>query len=138
MKENNYCVKFLVGFKCFSNKLTKIRRYCWDMTVSNWFLFVILFNVDSSALRRNWCYSQFMLWIRDQQWIVFSLLISTHEMLSMSKSTVSKFNYSDSFVLTTILIYNYRLQWVWLQRWHQTHNIRSMFNSYAYLFRFIT
>ena len=77
--------------------------------------------------------------IRDQQWIDFSLIISTHEILRMSESTVLKFNYSDSFVLSTTLIYKYRLQWVWVQSWHQTHtrHIRNMFDSYAYLFRFI-
>ena len=37
----------------------------------------------------------------------FSLLISTHVILSMSESTILKFNYSDSFVLTTTLIYKY-------------------------------
>ena len=75
--------------------------------------------------------------IRDPQLIVFSLLITTHEILSISESTVLKFHYSDSFVLTTTLIYKYVLQWVWVQRRHQTHNIRNIFDSYAYSFRFI-
>ena len=56
----------------------------------------------------------------------------------MSESTVLKFNNSDSFVLSTTLIYKYRLQWVWVQRWHQTHNIRNVFDSYVYSFRFIS
>ena len=34
-------------------------------------------------------------WDRDQQRIAFSLLISTHDILSMSESTVLKFHYSD-------------------------------------------
>ena len=38
--------------------------------------------------------------------------------------------YSDSFVLSTILIYKYRLQWVCVQRCHQTHSNRV---SYAWL-----
>ena len=49
--------------------------------------------------------------------IVFWLLIRTHKILSMKKSTVLKFNYSDSFVLITTLIYKYRLQWAWVQRY---------------------
>ena len=53
--------------------------------------------------------------------LLFSLLISTHEILSMNDPTVLKFNYS--FALTTTLIYKYRLQWVWAQCWYQTHNI---------------
>ena len=57
---------------------------------------------------------------REQQWIVFSLLISTHEILSISESAVMKFNYFDSFIHTTTLIYKYRLPCVWVQRWHQT------------------
>ena len=36
---------------------------------------------------------------RDQQLIVFSLVKSLHEILSMSESTVLKFNNSDSFIL---------------------------------------
>ena len=35
----------------------------------------------------------------------FELLISTLEILGMSEAIVLKFNYSDSFVLTTMLIY---------------------------------
>ena len=35
----------------------------------------------------------------------FVLLISTHEILGMSDSAALKFNYSDSFVLSTTLIY---------------------------------
>ena len=72
---------------------------------------------------------------RDQQWIVFSLLISTRVILSMSDPTVLKFNYSDSFELSSTLIYKNRLQWVWVQRWH--HNIKNLFDSYVYSFRFI-
>ena len=82
-------------------------------------------------------YFLFSLWTRDQQRIAFSLLISTHAILSITESTVLKFNYSDSFVLSSTLIYKYRLQWAWVQRWHQTYNIRNMFDSYAYSFRFI-
>ena len=68
-----------------------------------------------------------------QQWIVFSLLIRTHVILSMSESIVLKFNYSDSFLLTsTALIYKYSLKRVSVQHWHQTHNIRNMFDSHAY------
>ena len=48
-----------------------------------------------------------------------------------------KFNYCDSFVLKSTLIYMYRLQWVWVQPWHQTHNIRNMLDSYVYSLRFI-
>ena len=40
----------------------------------------------------------------------FLLIVSTHEILSMSGSTVLKFNYSDSFVPTTTWIYKYKLQ----------------------------
>ena len=43
-----------------------------------------------------------------------------------------KFYYSDSFVISSTSIYKHRLQWVWVQRWHQAHNIRNMFDSYAY------
>ena len=68
----------------------------------------------------------------------FSLLISTHKTLNISRSTILKFNYHDLFVLTIKLIYMYSLQWVWVQRWHQTHNIRNMLDSEAYSFRFIT
>ena len=73
------------------------------------------------------------LWIRDLQWIAISLYISTHEILNISKSTRLKFNYvlCDSAVLTTTLIYKYRLQWVCVQHSHQTHTIRNMFDSYA-------
>ena len=53
--------------------------------------------------------------------------------LYMRESTVLEFNTTDSFVHTTTLIYVYRLQWVWVQRWHQTHNIQNMFDSYACL-----
>ena len=73
---------------------------------------------------------------RDQQWIDFSLFINNHIILSMNKSIVLKFNYSDSFLLTTTLIYKYSLQWVWIQHWEQTHNIRNIFDSYTYSFRF--
>ena len=69
--------------------------------------------------------------------MVFSLLISTHVILSISESTVLKFNYSDSFTRTTTLIYKYSVQWVWVERWHQTYNLRNMFDSYAYSFGFI-
>ena len=74
---------------------------------------------------------------RDQQWIAFSLLVSSHEILSMIESTALKSNYSDSFVLKSTLIYKYRLQWVWVKRWHQTHYISNMFDLYVYSFRFI-
>ena len=60
----------------------------------------------------------------------FFLLISTHEILSVNESTVLKFNYSDSFVFTTTLIYKYKLQWVWVQHWHQTHNVRNIFDKF--------
>ena len=53
--------------------------------------------------------------MRDQQWILFSLLISTHEIFSMSESIVLKFNYSDSIVLSTTFFYKHRLQCVWIQ-----------------------
>ena len=43
--------------------------------------------------------------IKAQQCIAFLLIISIHEILSTSALTVLKFNYSDSFVLTTTLIY---------------------------------
>ena len=72
----------------------------------------------------NWKYSQLMpremtyIHTRDQQWIAFLLLISTHEILSIYESTVLKYNYYDPFVLTTTLIYKYRLQWAWVQHWH--------------------
>ena len=56
---------------------------------------------------------------------------------NISESTKLKFNYSHSFVLTTTLIYKYSLQWVWVQCWHQTHNIRNVFDSNAYSFRLI-
>ena len=49
----------------------------------------------------------YLLPITDQQWFIFSPLISTHKILSMSQSTELKFNYSDSFVLTTAFIYEY-------------------------------
>ena len=75
--------------------------------------------------------------IRDQQWTVFSQPISNHVILSMSESTVLKFNYSDSFIFKSTKIYKYRLQWVWVERWHQTHNIRNIFDSYVYPFRLI-
>ena len=55
----------------------------------------------------------------------------------MCKSTALKFKYADLFVLSSTLIYKYRLQWVWVQRWHQTHNIPNMFDSYPYTYRFI-
>ena len=74
---------------------------------------------------------------RDQQWIDFSLLKSTHDILSKSESPVLKSNYSDSFVLSSTLIYKYRLQWNSVQRWHQTLTIQNMFNSYPYSFRLI-
>ena len=35
----------------------------------------------------------------------------------------------DSFVVTTTLIYKYRLQWIWVERWYQTHHIRNMFDD---------
>ena len=63
----------------------------------------------------------FYIGVRGQQWIDFLLLISAHVILSIRESTVLKFNYSDSIILTKTL----RLQWVWVQRWHQTHNIRN-------------
>ena len=44
--------------------------------------------------------------------IDFPLLISTHEILNISESTVLKFNHSDSFVYSTTLIYKYTLKWV--------------------------
>ena len=59
----------------------------------------------------------------------FSLFISTYEILTKSESTVLKFNYSDSFVLSSTLIYKYRLQWVWVQRWYQTLTIRNIIDS---------
>ena len=65
---------------------------------------------------------------RDQQWIV-PLLISTHDILSISESTVFKFKYFDLFVLITTLFHTYRLHWLWVQCWHQTHNNRNMFDS---------
>ena len=42
------------------------------------------------------------LWIRYQQRIVFSLLISTHEILNISKSRILKFNYVLRFILLLI------------------------------------
>ena len=48
--------------------------------------------------------------IADQQRIVFILLlISTHVILSMSESTVLKFNYSDTFVLSSTLLFKYQI-----------------------------
>ena len=57
--------------------------------------------------------------------------IRTHVILSISErvwvykreSTVLKFIYSDYFLRTTTLIYEYRLHWIWVQCWEQTHNI---------------
>ena len=49
----------------------------------------------------------FVIHTRDQQWIGFSLLVSIHEILNTSESTILKFNYSDPFVLYTTLIYKY-------------------------------
>ena len=39
--------------------------------------------------------------------------------------------------LGSTLIYKSRLQQALVQRWHQTHNNRNMFDSYEYSFRFI-
>ena len=64
-----------------------------------------------------------------QQLIVFPLPISAHEILSMSESTVLKFNYCDLFVPPTMLVYKYRLHWLWSQLWHQTLIIWNKFNS---------
>ena len=70
---------------------------------------------------------------RNHWWIAFSILIGTHEILSMS-STVLKLNYSVSFVLSSTLI---TVQWVRVQLWRQTHSIRNMFDTCAYSFTFI-
>ena len=54
----------------------------------------------------------------DQQRIVFSLLISTHEILNIqTESTILKFNRVLYFTYTynTTLIYKYRLQWICIQ-----------------------
>ena len=48
--------------------------------------------------------------IRDQQLIAFSLHICTREVLSMSELIILKFNYSDLFGFSLILIYKYRLR----------------------------
>ena len=66
----------------------------------------------------------------------FSLLISTCKNLNMSESRVLKFNYSDSFVFSSVLIYTLRLQWVRLQCWQQTHSIRYMFDSLIQIHKF--
>ena len=67
-----------------------------------------------------------------QQWNIFSLLISIHEILDTCESTILKFNYFDSFVLTTTLIYKYRMQWVRAQRLHRTHTIRNFSKNYNF------
>ena len=63
----------------------------------------------------------------------FSILISTLEILNIqSESTILIFNYVLWFIHTRSLkhcVHKYRLQWVHIQRWHQTHTIRHMFDS---------
>ena len=111
-----------------------------------WILFPLLISTheilsmsESTVLKFNWFSDSFLRSSTSSlQERKVKVLISAHEILSMSESTVLKFNwFSDSFLLNSTLIYTrkYRLQWVWVQCWHQTYNIRNMFDSYGYSFR---
>ena len=50
--------------------------------------------------------------------------------MNISESIILKFNCSDSFIVTTTMIYKYRLHWVCVHCWHQTHTIRNMFDPF--------
>ena len=76
--------------------------------------------------------------IRDQQWIIFSVFISTHVIFDMSESTVLKANYSDILILNSTLIY--RQQFTDSNKYEFNVNIKLIDSSYvwcAFSFRFI-
>ena len=127
-----------------------------------------------TTLTSNSYHSQYVWFIRpliqihnrDQQWIIFSLLLSAHEMLNLCESKILKFNYVRTVItilqsellaefltplmLCALILFNYVLRTLILQRWsiqvamsmHTTLTsksyTRNMFDSYAYSFRFIT
>ena len=67
-------------------------------------------------------------WIGDQQWIVFSLVISTHEILNTSVWTILKFNYVVWFIRTH---YNVNLEIQF------TMSMRTTLTSNSYHFKYV-
>ena len=85
-----------------------IMKICYHKT--SWFILcVYTFYAFPSVTRHKQLQGRMkhIVWTEDQHWFIFSLFISTHEILTTNKSTILKFNNSDLFVLSTTLIYKH-------------------------------